>query len=96
MKGVEDAKEVHEGQVDGPPGEEGKAPGEAQEYCDPNRTAQVLQPVTVPHVVGVLTLYPTQLNHHHHKHAEVQQEDDTEVGHHRYVEGDVVLQPAAV
>lgn len=96
MKGVENGKEVHEGQVDRSPGEKGEAPGETEEEGYPHHAAYVLQGGAVNGVVRVLLPYPTQLHQHHNEHDEVEQKDDAEVGHHRHVEGDVVSQPAAV
>lgn len=96
LQGVKDGEEVHECQVNGPPGKKGKAPGEAQEDGYPRHTACVLQCGAVKHIVRVLSLYPTQLHQHHNEHDEVEQKDDTEIGHHCHIEGNVVFQPAAV
>lgn len=96
MKGVENGKEVHEGQVDGSPGEKGEAPREAEEDGYPHHTAYVLQSGAVNSVVRVLLPYPTQLHQHHDEHDEVEQKDQAEVGHHRDIEGYVVSQPATV
>lgn len=96
LKGIEDGKQVHEGKVDRAPGEESKAPGEAQEDGYPCNAAHVLQRGAVDEVVRVLPLYPTQLDQHHHEHDQVEQKNNAEVGDYRHVEGDVILQPAAV
>lgn len=90
MQRVEDGKEVHEGQVDGPPGEEGEAPGEAQQHGDARHPPRVLQGVGAPRAVRVLPQDATQLHHDHHEHDEVEEEDDAEVCHHRHVEGHIV------
>lgn len=96
MKGVENGKEVHKGQVDRSPGEEGEAPRETEEEGYSHHAADVLQSAAVNRVVWVLLSYPAQLHQHHDEHDEVKQKDDAEVGHHRHVEGNVVPQPAAV
>lgn len=96
LQGVENSKEVHEGQVDRSPGEEGEAPREPEEEGYPHHAAYVLQRGAVNAVVRVLLPYPTQLHQHHDEHDEVEKKDDAEVGHHRDVEGNVVPQPAAV
>lgn len=96
MQGVENSKEVHEGQVDRSPGEKGEAPREAEEEGDPHHAAYVQQSGAVNGVVRVLLPYPTQLHQHHDEHDEVEKKDDAEVGHHRHIEGNVVPQPAAV
>lgn len=96
LKGVENGKQVHEGQVDWPPGEEGEAPREAEEEGYPHHAAYVQQSGAVNAVVRVLLSDPSQLHQHHDEHDEVEQKDDAEVGHHRHVEGNVVSQPAAV
>lgn len=96
LKGVENGKEVHKGQVDRSPGEEGEAPRETKEEGYPHYAAYVLQSGTVNGVVRVLLSYPAQLHQHHDEHDEVEQKDDAEVGNHRDVEGNVVSQPAAV
>lgn len=96
MKGVENGKEVHEGQVDRSPGEEGEAPRETEEEGYAHHAAYVLQSGAVSVVVRVLISYPAQLHQHHDEHDEVEQKDDAEVGHHRDIEGNVVSQPAAV
>jgi len=95
LEGVKDGKEVHERQVEGAPGEEGEAPGEAQEDHDARHAAHVLQRGAVLHVVRVLPLQPTQLHQHHDEHGDVENENHAEIRHHRHVERDVVLQPAA-
>lgn len=96
LQGVKDGKKVHEWQVNRPPGKKGKAPGEAQEHGYPRHTAYVLQCGAVKWIVRVLPLHPTQLHQHHNEHDEVEQKDDTEIGHHCHIKGDVVFQPAAV
>lgn len=96
LKGVENGKEVHEGQVDWSPGKEGEAPRETEEDGYPHHAAYVLQGGAVNGVVRVLFSYPAQLHQHHNEHDEVEQKDDAEVGHHRDVEGNVVSQPATV
>lgn len=95
LQAVEDGKEVHEGQVHRSPGEKGKAPGEAQQEGYPCDAAHILQHGAVLRVVWVLPLDPTQLDQHHDEHDEVEKENDTEIGHHSYVEGNVIFQPAA-
>lgn len=96
LQGVKDGKEIHEWQVKRSPGKEGKAPSEAQEDGYPRHTACILQCGAVKHILRVLPLYPTQLDQHHNKHDEVEQKNDTEIGHHCHVESNVVFQPAAV
>lgn len=96
MQRVKNGKEVHEWQVKGPPGKKGKAPSEAQEDGDPRYTARILQRGAVKRIVRVLPLYPTQLHQHHSEHDKVEKKDDTEICHHRHIEGNVIFQPAAV
>lgn len=96
MQGVKDGKEVHEWQVNGPPGKKGKAPCEAQEDGYPHHAAHILHCAAVLHIVRVLPLYPTQLDQHHNEHYEVEEKNDTEIGHHSHIEGNVIFQPAAV
>lgn len=96
LQGVKDGKEVHEWQVNGPPGEKGEAPSEAQEDGYPRHAAHILQGGAVERIVRVLPLYPTQLDQHHDEHDQVEEENDTEIGHHCHVEGNVIFQPAAV
>lgn len=96
LQGVKDGKEVHERQVNRPPGEKGKAPGEAQEDGYPRHTAHILQRGAVLQIVRVLPLYPTQLHQHQNEHGEVEQKNDAEISHHWHVESDVIFQPAAV
>lgn len=96
LQGVKDGKEVHERQVNRPPGKKGKAPSEAQKDGYPCHTARILQCAAVKRIVRVLPLYPTQLHQHHSEHDDVEQKNDTEVGHHSHVEGNVIFQPAAV
>lgn len=62
MQGVEDGEEVHERRVNGPPGEESKAPGESQQDGDPRHAAHVLHRGAVGGVVRVLPLDPAQLH----------------------------------
>ena len=95
LQGVKNGKEVHERQVNGPPGKKGEAPSEAQEEGYPRHTARILQRAAVKRIVRVLPLYPTQLDQHHDEHDEVEEENDAEVGHHCHIERDVVFQPAA-
>lgn len=95
LKGVEDGEDVHEGQVDRAPGEEGEAPGQPEEEANPQHAAHVLQSAAVSAVVRVLLFYPPQLHQHHHEDDDVKEKDEAEVGHHRDVEGYVVPQPAA-
>lgn len=78
------------------PGEESEAPGEAQKHGESGNTAHLLPAAANLHVVRVLLLNAAQLDHHHDKHGEVQQEDETEVRHHSNVEGNVIFYPATV
>lgn len=96
LQWVKDGKEVHECQINGPPCKKRKAPSEAQEDGYPCHTARILQCGAVEHIVRVLPLYPIQLDQHHSKHDEVEQKNDTEIGHHCHIEGNVIFQPAAV
>ncbi len=96
LQGVKDGKEVHEREVKGSPGKEGKAPSEAQEDGYPSHTAHILQCGAVKRIVRVLPLYPTQLDQNHNEHDEVEEKNDTEIGHHCHVESNVIFQPAAV
>ena len=95
MQRVEDGEQVHERQLDRPPGEESEAPGEAQQEGEPGHAAQVVQARAVLVVVGVLPLDPLQLHHDHHEHGQVQHKDQAEVRHHAHVEGNIILEPAA-
>lgn len=95
LQTVADGEEVHERQVDRSPGKKGKAPGEAQEERYPRHAAYILQCGAVLQVVRVLPLDPTQLDQHHDEHDQVEEKNDTEIGHHSHVEGNVVFYPAA-
>lgn len=96
LQGVKDGEKVHEWQVNRPPGKKGKAPGEAQEHGYPRHTAYILHRGAVKRILRVLPLHPTQLYQHHNEHDEVEQKDNTEIGHHCHIKGDVIFQPAAV
>ena len=96
MQRVEDGEEVEEGQVQGPPGEQSEAPGEAEQEDEASHAAQVCDQAPLGGlVVGVLPLDAGQLGQHHGEHHQAQYEDDQEVRHHPDVERNVVPQPAA-
>lgn len=95
LQWIEDAEEVHEGQVDGPPGEESEAPSEAQEDGQPDHAAHILQCGAMLGIVGVLALDPIQLHYDHYEHGQIHQKDYAEVGHDGHIEGHIILQPAA-
>ena len=44
----------------------------------------------------VLLFDPAHLDQHYDEHDEVEKENDTEIGDHSHVEGNVISQPAAV
>lgn len=96
LQGVKDGKEVHEWQVNRPPGKKGKAPSEAEEEGYPHYTACILQCGAMKCIVRVLPLYPAQLHQHHSEHDKVEYKDDTEICHHCHIEGNVIFQPAAI
>lgn len=96
LQRVEYGEQINEGNVEGPPGEQGEPPGEAEQDDEASDAAQVCHHASVwRRVLGVLLLDPGQLDHDHNEDQQAEGKHKDEVGDHAHVEGNVVLQPAA-
>lgn len=96
LQRVEYGEEINKGNVEGPPGEQGEPPGEAEQDDEASDAAQVCQqPPVWRLVLGVLLLDPGQLDHNHDEDQQGQSKDQEEVGHHAHIEGGVITQPTA-
>lgn len=94
LQRVEDGEQVQQGQSGRPEGKKSQCPRQTQQDGETGHRPQVMQRAAAV-CWALVDPHLSDLDQNHDEHRDVAQQDQENKCHHRHVEVDVILQPAA-